>query len=358
MSAIRQDHRGGPAATDSDASDVSEHQTRRTLLRLISGYRISQAIYVAAKLGIADLVRDDPRGSEELAESTGTHAPSLYRVLRVLAGIDVLEELEGRRFALGPLGAHLRTSAPGSLRALAIYIGQDPHWRVWGNLLHTVQTGERAFDHVYGQRLFEYLAQHPGDAALFNEVMTELTVEVGPAVAAAYDFSEIGTLVDVGGGRGHALVPILRANPTLQAVLFDVPHVVESARPLLAEAGVGDRCAFVGGSFFESVPSGGDAYLLKHVVHDWDDERSLAILATCRRAMAASSKLLLVERDLPTDNRQALPALLSDLSMMIQPGGGERTVEEYRALLATAGFVLMRTIPTPTGESVIEARPT
>jgi hypothetical protein len=344
-------------ARPADGSETLDQDARRALLRLVSGYRITQAIYVAAKLGIADLLRDGPRTVDELAAATATHARSLYRVLRVLAGIGVLEELDGRRFAIGPLGAHLRSDAPGSVRSLAIYFGQDPHWRAWGHLLHTVQSGERAFDHVYGQGLFEYLAQHLDDAALFNDSMITLTAEVGPAVAAAYDFSEVGTLVDVGGGRGHVLVPILRANPAMRAVLFDLPHVVESAKPLLAEAGLADRCEFVGGSFFESVPSGGDAYLLKHVVHDWDDERSRAILATCRRAMTPSSRLLLVERDLPTDNGQAVPALLSDLSMMIQLGGGERTVEEYRILLATAGFSLARTVPTPHGESVIEAVP-
>jgi hypothetical protein len=355
----RSAHRAIETGDKSDvaASGAPDQDARRALLRLVSGYRVSQVICVAAKLGIADLLRDGPRGSEELARATAAHAPSLYRVLRALAGIGVLEELDGRRFALAPLGVHLRSDVPGSVRSLATLFGQDPHWRAWGSLLHSVQTGERAFDRVYGQGLFEYLGQHPEAAALFNDTMIALTAEVAPAVAAAYDFSGVGTLVDVGGGRGHALVPILRANPTLRAVLFDLPHVVESARVLLADAGVGDRCDFVGGSFFESVPSGGDAYLLKHVIHDWDDERSLAILATCRRAMAASGRLLLVERDLPTDNRQALPALLSDLSMMLQLGGGERTVEEYRSLLTAAGFVVTRVIPTPHGESVIEAVP-
>jgi hypothetical protein len=243
------------------------------------------------------------------------------------------------------------------VRPLATYFGQDPHWRVWGQLLHSVQTGERAFDHIYGQGMFEYLAQDPEAAALFNDTMIALTTEVAPAVADAYDFSRFGTIVDVGGGQGHMLVPILRSNPALRAVLFDLPHVVESARKLLTEAGFGDRCELVSGNFFESVPSGGDAYLLKHVIHDWDDERSLTILATCRRAMATSSRLLLVERDLPTDNREALPAALSDLSMMLQLGGGERTVEEYRSLLTAAGFALTRVIPTPHGESVIEAVP-
>jgi hypothetical protein len=327
------------------------------LLGLIAGYRVTQAVYVGAKLGVADLLRDGERNSEELAQASGTHAPSLYRVLRVLASGGVLEELEGRRFTLGPLGALLGSGAPGSLRSLAILCGQDPHWRVWGQLLHSVRTGERAFDHVYGQGLFDYLAAHPEDAAVFNESMMALTAEIGPAVAAAYDFSGIGRLVDVGGGRGHALVPILRANPAMRAVLFDLPHVVENAKPLLNEAGVADRCELVGGSFFESVPSGGDVYLLKHVIHDWDDERSRAILANCRRAMGPSAQLLLVERDLPADNRRALPALLSDLSMMIQPGGGERSVEEYRALLADAGFALTRAIPTSFGESVLEATP-
>jgi hypothetical protein len=335
----------------------TQGDARPALLGLISGYRISQAVYVAAKLGIADLLRDGPRGDEELAEATGTHARSLYRVLRALAGIGILAEGEGRRFALEAPGDLLRSDAAGSLRSLAILSGQDPHWRVWGQLLHSVRTGEQVFDHTFGvPDLFAYLAEHPEDAAVFNESMIALTAEVAPAVAAAYDFSGIGTLVDVGGGRGHALVPILRAYPGMRAVLFDRPRVVESAKRLLAEAGVADRCELVGGDFFESVPSG-DAYLLKHVVHDWDDERNRVILGNCRRAMGPSGRLLLVERDLPTDNRRALPALLSDLSMMIQLGGGERTEAEYRALLAGAGFVLTRTVATPLGESVLEARP-
>jgi hypothetical protein len=332
-------------------------EARRALLGLLSGYRISQAISVAARLGLADLVRDGARGSDDLAAATETHAPSLYRLLRVLAAVGVLEEGQGRRFTLGPLGVLLQTDAPGSLRALAVLCGQDPHWRVWGQLLHSVRTGERAFDHLYGQSLFAYLAAHPEDAAVFDQAMQSLTAEVAPAVAAAYDFSGIVTLVDVGGGRGHALVPILRANPGLRAILFDLPHVLPGAAALLAEAGVAERCRLVGGDAFEAVPDGADAYLLKHVIHDWDDARCHTILANCRRAMDPGGRLLLVERDLPQDNRLALPALLSDLSMMLQPGGRERTVEEYRALLAGAGFVLTRAVPTPYGESVLEATP-
>jgi hypothetical protein len=346
------------AGETNGSTHPAEQDGRGALLRLISGYRISQAVYVAARLGVADLLRDGPRDNEDLARATATHPASLYRVLRVLAGVGVLEEVGRRRFALGPLGVYLRSDAPGSVRSLATYCGQDPHWRIWGALLHTVRTGQPAFDDLYGQGLFEFLGQHPDAAALFDESMAVLTAEVGPAVAAAYDFSDIRTLVDVGGGRGHALVPILRTNPTMRAILFDLPHVVEGARPLLAEAGVADRCELAGGSFFEVVPSGGDAYLLNHVIHDWDDEHSVAILATCRRAMGPTSRLLLVERDLPTDNRQALPAMLSDLSMMIQLGGGERSVQEYGDLLARAGLVLTRTVPTAHGESVIEAAPT
>jgi hypothetical protein len=350
----------GPMTIDDSHAGIergSRSDERATLLRMISGLRISQAIAVTARLGIADLLSSGARSSEELARASAAHEPSLYRLLRVAAGLGILEELDNRRFSLTSLGEHLRSDAPGTVRPLAMLFGQDPHWRVWGELFYSVQTGKRAFDHVYRQTYFEYLAENPDDAAVFNDTMIALTAEVAPAVAAAYDFSGVGTLVDVGGGRGHALVPILRSYPGMRAILFDLPHVAASAVSLLSQAEVGDRCQVIGGDMFQSVPRGGDVYLLKHVIHDWDDDQSLIILKNCRRAMNGTGRLLMVERDVVSNNQAALPALLFDLSMMIQLGGRERTEDEYRALLQAAGFTLRRRIPATPGESVLEAIP-
>lgn len=326
------------------------------LQQLIQGFQVTQGIYVAAKLGIADLLKDGPRTSEELAQAMGTHAPSLYRVLRLLTAVDLLTEGEAHSFALTPLGAYLQTGVPGSMRDTVLLYAEKPFWQVWGNLLHSVETGEPSFHHVFGLELFEYNQQHPEHAILFNNMMTEWTASVAPTVAAAYDFSATQTLVDVGGGHGQMLVSILQAHPTLHGVLFDLPHVVAGAPPLLERAGVADRCQVIGGDFFTAVPAGYETYLLSRVIHDWNDERATAILSHCHQVMQPQGKVLLVERVIVAGNSPQVLVLESDVQMLVLSyGGKERTDAQYGALLSAAGFEVTRLIPVLPPFYVIEA---
>jgi hypothetical protein len=326
------------------------------LQQLIQGFQVTQCIYVVAKLGIADLLKDGPRSSEELAQATETHAPSLYRILRLLTAIDLLTEGETHRFALTPLGTCLQTGVPGSLHATALLYGDKPVWQAWGDLLHSAETSEPSFHHVYGRSLFDYFRQHPEQGTLFNNMMTEWTTSVAPTVAAALDFSTLHTLVDVGGGHGQMLASVLQAHPTLQGVLFDLPHVVAGAPRLLEAAGVANRCQVIGGDAFAAVPTGYETYLLSRVIHDWDDERAIALLARCHQAMKPRGKVLLVERVLVTGTSPQLLVLESDVQMLaLSEGGRERTDAEYRALLQAGGFEVSRLIPVLTPFYVIEA---
>jgi hypothetical protein len=325
------------------------------LQQLIQGFQVTQCIYVAAKLGIADLLQDGPHSSEDLAQATGTHAPSLYRVLRLLTAIDLLTEQEAHSFALTPLGTYLQTGVPGSMRDTVLCYSEKPPWHVWGALLHSVETGEPSFQHVFGLSIFDYYAQHLEEAVLFHNMMTEWTASVAPTVAAAYDFSAIQTLVDVGGGHGQMLASILQAHPTLHGVLFDLPKVVKGATPLLEGAGVADRCEVIGGDAFTAVPAGYETYLLSRVIHDWDDERAIALLSRCHQAMQPRGKVLLAERMILTGSTPQVLVLESDVQMLVVAGGKERTDAEYRALLGAAGFELTQLIPVLTPFYVIEA---
>ena len=333
---------------------ADELSPRETLWRMTNAYQASEAIHVAATLGIADLLEDGPSSVEHLAETTGTHAPALLRVLRALASVGVFAEDEGR-FYQTSLSEYLRSDAPGSVRAWAVQIGRPYHWNSWGHLLHSVETGEPAFRHLYGTTPWEYRAANPEDDAVFNAAMSSLSTAVGEAVVRSYDFSGIGTLVDVGGGEGALLAEILAANPTLRGVLFDQPRVVEGAR-LLERAGVAERCEVVGGSFFEAVPAGADAYLLKSVIHDWDDAEATRILSKCREAMAEGGKLLVVEPIIGPSNEPD-PAKFSDLNMLVMLGGRERTAEDFERLYAGAGFELSKIVRTGSPFAVIEGAP-
>jgi O-methyltransferase domain/Dimerisation domain len=325
------------------------------LLQMMTGYWVSQAIYVAAKLGIADRLGDGPVSCEALAAATDSHGPSIYRVMRALASVGIFSETAPRYFGLTPLAALLRSGMPDSMRFLAIAYSEELY-RAWEDMLHSAQTGEPAFEHRFGMPVFEYYAHHPESDRVLNQALTQYTNQLANAVVATYDFSSFGTVVDVGGGYGTLLATILQSNPDARGVLFDQPHVVAGAEELLTAAGVVDRCSRVAGDFFAAVPSAGDAYVLAQVLHDWDDARSLAILAQCRRAMSSHSRLLVVELVLPAGNEPFFGKWL-DLHMLAITGGLERTQAEYEKLFRSAGFALSRVIPTPAGPSVVEAVP-
>jgi SAM-dependent methyltransferase len=330
-----------------------------TLFQMATGYYLAQALYVAAKLGIADLLKDGPRPCTELAQLTGTHAPSLSRLLRLLVGAGVFAEKEAGHFGLTPISAYLQTDIPGSLRALVLQFAGPWHQGSWRDLLYSVQTGEIAFDHLFGMSVFPYLTQHPDEAAVFDAAMTALSTQAAAAVVAAYDFSALGTIVDVGGGHGAMLRGILQATPAARGILFDLPHVVEGAKQQIEAAGLAERCSVVGGDFFVSVPSGGDTYVLSVVIHDWDDERSLTILKNCHRAMNKAGRLLLVELVLPARIDQSPKSQIivgSDVNMLVLAGGRERTEAEFRVLFEAAGFKLTKVIPTQGLASVVEGR--
>jgi hypothetical protein len=308
---------------------------------------------VAAKLGIADLLKDSPKSCSELATATGTNARSLYRVLRALASLGVFAETEPNHFTLTPLAACLKSDVPNSVRAFVIMLGEE-HYRAWGEFMHSVQTGGSSFEHVYGMNVFEYYAQNPEPAKIFDESMTNFSVIESAAIASSYDFSSIQTLVDVAGGEGLLIASILKSNPTLKGILFDQPYVIERGKPFLAAEGVSERCQLIAGNFFESVPEGGDAYILKHIIHDWDDERAIAILKQCHKVMPENGKVLLAEQVIPPGNEPFMGKLL-DLNMLVMaPGGCERTEAEYRALFEKAGFKLTRIVPTQEEVSIIE----
>ena len=329
------------------------------LFRMVTGYYVSRAIYVVAKLGIADHLSEGPCRVDDLAAATGTHAPSLKRVLRLLASVGVFTEEADSRFALTPIGACLRAGVPGSMRAAALLFGGVTQ-QAWGDLQRSVETGEPAFRRVFGMDSFDYMAQHPDEAANFDAAMADFTKHIATAVVAAYDFSPFRRIVDVGGGNGALLAGILKANPSLAGVLFDLPQVADRAIAPMRELGLADRCEIVGGDFFKAVPGGGDAYLLKHVIHDWNDDRAGEILRTCRRAMGAEAKLLILEGVYPPridQSDESRGAAANDVNMLVCTGGRQRSEAEFRNLYEAAGFSLTRILPTQTPVKVIEGIP-
>jgi hypothetical protein len=350
---------GGGLQGEGQAATQSEPQTQEptpaaALTQLVLGCLVSQAVSVAAKLGVADLLAEGPKGADELAEATGAHARSLYRLLRTLATFGVFRELPDARFELTPMSECLRSDAPGTLRDAAIFMGEEWHWRVWGHTIHSVRTGGSAWERAHGSEIFPWFAAHPEESAVFDRAMTSFSNLATAAVVKAYDFKGFDTLVDVAGGHGLLLSEILRANPQLRGVLFDQPHVVEGARTFFASKGLSERCETAGGNFFESVPAGADCYVMKHIIHDWDDERAVSILKNVARAMREGGRLLLVEMVLPPANVPHLGKVL-DIEMLTSPGGVERTEEEYRELLDRAGLRLARVVPTESPYSVVEA---
>lgn len=324
------------------------------LVTLFRGYRYSQATYVMAKLGLADALAAGPATAAELADRIDVNAEALARFLRLAAFCGLVTEVSGDRFELTEVGKLLRVGVDGSMNALAIMLGEE-HYAAWGSLLYSVKTGKPAFDHVFGSPLFDYLAKNAEAQATFDAAMSSGVDVYLAAVADAYDF-RARTLVDVGGGNGSLSAIILKRHPQVEAVIYDQPQVLEGADRYLTEAGVRERCRLVPGNFFESVPEGGDVYLLSNIVHDWDDERATRILKNCREAMNPSGVVLLLEAVVPEHGTPS-QAASHDVNMMVLLTGKERTQKQFESLLAAAGLGLQKVTPASNIESLIEARP-
>lgn len=326
------------------------------LIEMATAHWNSRIVYVAAKLGLADRLADGPKTADELAGPTGTHAPSLYRLMRTLAHLGLLNEEVGQRFSLTPLGEAMKRNAPGCAHATILTLAGDWCANGFGELLYSVQTGKSGVEKYLGMPVFDWFAQNPELASLFSETMVGFHGAEAVAVAAAYDFSKLKTVVDVGGATGNLLTTVLRRAPATRGILYDLPHVVRDAPPLIQSRGLTDRVTIEAGSFFERVPAGGDAYLLSHVIHDWSEAQCLTILRHCRRAMNPSGRVLLIEMVLPPGNAPH-PGKVLDMMMLVGPGGQERTEEAYRKLVQQAGFRLTRVVPTDSPASIIEAVP-
>ena len=326
------------------------------LLHMAAGGWIGQSVHVAAKLGIADILESGPKTSHEIAATTGSHPQALHRLLRTLASLGIFAEDAEGRFGLTTLADGLRSQAPVSLRAFAIMLGEEMLWRSWGDLHHAVQTGEAAFAHVFGAGLYEYLSTHPAAAVIFDAAITDRARQENKAVVDSYDWRP-ETIVNVGGGQGSLLTLILAHVPHARGVLFEMPHVADGARKIIEKAGLGFRCAVVGGDFFQSVPSGGDLYLMRRVMHGWSDESAIVILRNCRKAMTQHGRLLIVEHVLAQGNAPSWGKMLDLQQLVLSAGGRERTEKEFAHLLAAAGFKLQRVIPTASTASLIEAVP-
>ncbi|HSQ01156.1 MAG TPA: methyltransferase [Candidatus Dormibacteraeota bacterium] len=328
------------------------------LSRMVASLWIPQVLHAVANLGVADAVGADGRASDAVARAIGADPAAVHRLLRAMGALELCTEAEDGRFALTPLGACLRADAPDSVRSWVMLMGGEMVWRCWGRLAECVRTGEPAPMLLEGKDAFEWIAAHPTEFAIFDHSMQELTRRAAPAIAAAYDFAGVGSVVDVGGGHGALLCRILQRHPHLRGVVFDQPHCASGAVALFAEGGVADRFRFTAGSFFEAVPADADVYLLKSVVHDWNDARSIDILRVCRAALRADARLVLVEVVVPArPGSSPLDQMIAgtDLNMLVMTGGRERTEAQYRALCAAVGLQVTRILPTATAFSLIEA---
>lgn len=331
---------------------MSEVSLPQQLDRMITGYRTSQSIFAAAKLGIADLLKDGPQHIDQLAEASHTNSEALYRLLRALASIGIFAEGDQRQFSLTPMAEFLRSDIPDSKRALAMMAG-DEQFQAWSEILYTLETGKKSFDKVFNRPIFEYLSEHPDKGHIFDQAMTGVHGRETSTILEAYDFSEFKVLADIGGGNGSNITSLLQHYSEMKGILFDLPHVVERSKMNIEKVGLSNRCTLIGGSFFDSIPLTADAYLMRHIIHDWDDEKSLTILRNCHAVMPENSKLLVIESVIPPGNEPFAGKFL-DLVMMLIPGGKERTEEEYKALYEQVGFELTRIVPTKTELSIIE----
>jgi len=347
----------GPAGAPTSARPATDsgRAAAASLLPMIWGTHVARSVYTVAELGIADLLADGPASSGELALETSTHEPSLYRVLRLLAAMGVFAEIEPRVFTLTEVGQRLRTDVPAGMRSWATFLEAVGGVRPFEPILDTVRTGTPGFELASGQKVFEFLAKNPENAATFDAAMSERTAAYAPGVAHSCDFTDARTVVDVGGGQGTLLVEILRSHAHLRGLLFEMPTVADRATAVLDAIDIADRCEVLAGDFFERVPEGADRYLLANVLHDWDDLQAVEILRNCRRALARRGRVLIIERLIPADPSDALPTLLSDINMLVITGGRERTNDEYGQLLSASGLALraVRQVAFPYG--VIEA---
>jgi hypothetical protein len=339
--------------------DQSSIEAAAALRRIVHGLRAAQALFVVAELRIADHLATGPLTGSELAVLTGTHAGALGRVMRTLCVLDVFAELGSGHFTLGSAGRLLRSDVDGSHRSVILLLVGAARWRCWSSLLETVRTGENACDRVLGMPLFDFYAAHEEESKIHDDAMRSMSATHAKSVVDAIDFPEAGMIVDVGGGTGELLAAALAANSGLSGILYDLPNVVSYAAPVLAATGVANRCKVEGGSFLEKVPGGGDVYLLKQVIHDWDDERATTILRCCRQCMPSTARLLIIERRMPesAEPGKSAEAFFLDLEMLVMNGGRERTETEYRRLLADTGFKLLSVSQTASPLCVFDAKP-
>lgn len=329
-----------------------------TLKQMITGYWTSQAIYVAAKLELADKLAGGAKSAAELATETQTNAGALFRLLRALASVGVFTQQADGKFANSPLSTPLRKSVEDSQWAMAVMMGEE-HFAAWGQLLYSIQTGQGSFRKVYGEGVFDFLSKHPGPAQVFDAAMTSIHGKETALVLDAYDFGQFPVLCDVGGGNGNTLAATLQRHPQIRGILFDLPHVVQRAQPNVEQqlgTQVANRCQFVGGDFFRQINVQADAIMMRHIIHDWDDEKCVTILKTCRAALAPGGKVLVVESVVPPGNEPGFVKWL-DLTMLVIPEGKERTADEYRDLFAAAGLRLNRIVRTAGELDVLEAVP-
>jgi hypothetical protein len=325
------------------------------VLQVATGYMASAALYTAIALNIADHVASGPKSAAELAHLTRADEDALYRILRLLASLGIFAETSSRTFGLTPAAELLRRDVPGSLRGMAFFLPDPLHLRVYANLMDSIMTGKPAVETTVGMPVFEYLAKNPEYSKVFNDAMTALSAPVIGAALEAYDFGQFGTIVDVAGGHGEVLMSILKKHPGVHGVLTDVGHVIEGARPRIASAGLGQRCQAVPCDFFQAVPEGGDAYVMKHIIHDWDDARATTILKNIAAAMGPKrGKVVLLESIIAAGDGPDFGKFL-DIEMLTWPGGRERSESEFRTLFAGAGFELTKIVPTKSPLSVVEA---
>jgi SAM-dependent methyltransferase len=348
------------AELDTPSADPTAHRPAAAphaqLIEMAIAIWRARALYAAAALRLPDLLAAGARSAEELAAETKTHAPSLYRLLRALAACGLFRELQPRMFVTTPLGAALQSGAPGAAHSTILTLAGDWQWKAWDHFLECLRTGEPGLKSATGKTLFDFLTANPVDGTHFDAAMVGMHGAVGPALLAAYDFSKFASVVDIGGGTGGLLAALLNSSVTQRGVLFEQPATAVLARAHFRKTGLAERCEAIEGDFFETIPAGHDAYILSHVLHDWDDDRCLSILRNCRRAIPPTGRLLIVEAVLP-DGDAPHHGKLMDLLMLTITGGKERTAAEFADLLHGANFALARVIPTSTHQNIVEAMP-